>query len=594
LTEVSRERQAAEQYLRSQGALPIVPIRANGGFAVAPDPDRCAAARRHRERGIRLVEAGRLAAAVFAFRRATELDPGEAAAHHALGRTLLSLNRLAEAAASLSLAITLRDDAEAYCDLGLALYRQGHYRDAEAAYRRAVELAPDLADAHAALGELLELSGDHEEAAECFRHAGASTPDSEWGQWNLAKALVLAQNLAGAEIRLRRALTDHPHGAALAQLLGDVLVRQGRFAEAGDAFDRVLELNPLQVSAHFTAIDTRRCSDADRPRLARLLSLLADDRIDDEGRLLLHFAIGKLLDDLGEYPLAMQHFDLANRIRGRSVRFDAAAFSAGVDRLVQRFTPGFFAANAAIGQDDEAPLFIVGLPRSGTTLVEQIISSHPQVAAGGELPFWIKRANSQGIAEATYLSPPAAHDLAGEYLALLRRIGPGAARITDKLPFNVLCLGLIHLLLPGARIVQCRRHPVDTCLSIYFTHFNQVIGFATDKADLAAAYQQYARLMDHWRMVLPPARFLEVDYEALIADREAVTRRLIAFTGLDWDDSCLQPERNQRAVVTASRWQARQPVYATSVGRWRHYEPWLGELRRLLPDDNAGGSDPGC
>ena len=175
----------------------------------------------------------------------------------------------------------------------------------------------------------------------------------------------------------------------------------------------------------------------------------------------------------------------------------------------------------------------------------------------------------------------------------MRRIGPGAARITDKLPFNVLCLGLIHLLLPGARIIQCRRHPVDTCLSIYFTHFKQVIGFATDKADLAAAYQQYARLMDHWRMVLPPARFLEVDYEALIADREAVTRRLIAFTGLDWDDSCLQPERNQHAVVTASRWQARQPVYATSVGRWRHYEPWLGELRRLLPDGRAGGSGPG-
>ncbi len=594
LTEVSRERQAAERYLRSQAALPIVPIRANGGSAVPPDPDRCAAARRQCERGIRLVEAGRLAAAVSAFRRATELDPGEAAAHHALGRTLLSLNRLAEAAASLRLATALRDDAEAYRDLGLALHRQGLYREAEAAYRRAVELAPDLAEAHAALGELLELSGDDEEAAQCFRHAGASAPDSEWGQWNLAKALLLAQNLAGAEIRLRRALTDHPHGAALAQLLGDVLVRQGRFAEAGDAFDRVLELNPLQVSAHFTAIDTRRCSDADRPRLARMLSVLADDRIDDEGRLLLHFAIGKLLDDLGDYPAAMQHFDLANRIRSRSAKFDQAAFSADIDRLVRRFTRDFFAANTALGRDDEAPLLIVGLPRSGTTLVEQIISSHPRVAAGGELPFWIKRASSRGIAEATYLSAPAAHDLAGEYLALLRRIGPGAARITDKLPFNVLCLGLIHLLLPGARIIQCRRHPVDTCLSIYFTHFKQVIGFATDKADLAAAYQQYARLMDHWRMVLPPGRFLEVDYEALIADREAVTRRLIAFTGLDWDDSCLQPERNQHAVVTASRWQARQPVYATSVGRWRHYEPWLGELRRLLPDGRAGGSGPGC
>ena len=237
------------------------------------------------------------------------------------------------------------------------------------------------------------------------------------------------------------------------------------------------------------------------------------------------------------------------------------------------------------------PLLIVGLPRSGTTLVEQIISSHPRVAAGGERSFWVKRASAWGVADATYLSPEMAHDLAGEYLAQLHRIGPTATRITDKQPFNLLNLGIIHLLLPKARIIQCRRHPVDNCLSLYFTNFRQVIGFATDKADLADGYQIYARLMDHWRTVLPSDRLLEVHYEDLIADREAVTRRLVAFSGLDWSDTCLRPERNNRAVVTASLWQARQPVYATSVERWRHYEPWLGELRRLLRADHAGGSE---
>ena len=205
--------------------------------------------------------------------------------------------------------------------------------------------------------------------------------------------------------------------------------------------------------------------------------------------------------------------------------FDRAEFSADVDQLERRFTPGFFAANSAFGRDDDAPLLIVGLPRSGTTLVEQIISSHPRVAAGGERSFWVKRASAWGIADATYLSPEMAHDLAGEYLAQLRRIGPTATRITDKQPFNLLNLGIIHLLLPKARIIQCRRHPVDTCLSLYFTNFRQVIGFATDKADLADGYQLYARLMDHWRTVLPSDRFLEVHYEDLIADREAVTRR---------------------------------------------------------------------
>lgn len=590
LTEVARLGRSAEEYLRRQSGLPAATIPP-GNAASAPvglTPDRRAAARRSCERGLALGAAGRLPAALLALRRAVGLDPQDGAAHHALGQVLLRLDRLAEATASLHLATSLRDrDPAPHQDLGLVLRRRGLYGEATAAYRRAVELAPQSAEAQAALGELLELAGDDEEAAQCFDRAAQSGLDSESGWMSLARALMLRQEFAQAETQLRRGLAHYPGSDALTKFFGDVLVRQGRFAEAAEAFDRALALNPLQVAAHFTAVETRRCSDADRPRLERMRSLLADGRLDDEGRLLLHFAIAKLLDDLGEYAAAMQHFDSANRIRRGTAKFDAAAFRADIDRLIQRFTPEFFADNAAFGRDEETPLLIVGLPRSGTTLVEQIISSHPLVAAGGELGFWIKRANSRGIAEARYLSAPAAHGLAGEYLAQLRRISPVATRITDKLPFNVLCLGLIHLLLPRARIIQCRRHPVDTCLSIYFTHFKQVIGFAGDKADLAAAFCEYARLMDHWRAVLPADRFLEIEYEELIADRGAATRRLIAFSGLMWHEGCLQPERNPRPLSTASLWQARQPVYARSVGRWRNYAPFLGELRALLPDGHA-------
>jgi tetratricopeptide (TPR) repeat protein len=590
LTEVSGLRETAEQFVRLQSSPPDTRTLTGGTPVARPrvTPDRSAAARRYRERGIRLVEAGRPAAAISAFRRAIELDPGEAASHHALGRALLHLDRLAEAAASLSLATTLRDDAAAYHDLGVALHRQDLRVEATAAYRRAVELAPELAEAHAALGELLALADDEEEAAQCFRRAAAADPDTVAGRFNLAKACMLETNFSEAETQLRQALAWEPQNDLLTKYLGDVLARQGRFDEAGEAFDRTLELNPRHVAAHFTIVEARKCTEADRPRLGRMLAALDDPGLGDEDRLQLHFAIGKLLDDLGDYAEAMRHFDIANQ--RRRFAFDRARLSADFDRIVRRFTPGFFAANSAFGRDDDAPLMIVGLPRSGTTLVEQIISSHPQVAAGGELPFWVKRAGPWGIAEATYLSPGTAYDLAGEYLAQLRRIGPTAARITDKQPFNLLNLGIIHLLLPKARIIQCRRHPVDNCLSIYFTNFTQVIDFATDKADLSDAYQLHARLMDHWRAVLPPDRFLEVHYEELIADREAVTRRMVAFSGLDWSDSCLEPERNNRTVVTASLWQARQPVYATSVERWRHYEPWLGELRRLLPGDRAGGS----
>jgi tetratricopeptide (TPR) repeat protein len=590
LTEVSRLRETAEEFMRMQSGLPAAPGLTGGaaGARHRVTPDQRAAARRYRERGISLVETGRLSAAISAFRRAIELDPGEAASHHALGRALLRLNRLAEAAASLSLATTLKDDAAAYHDLGMALHRQGLYVEATAAYRRAVELAPELAEAHAALGDLLDLADEDEEAAQCFRRAAAAAPDTVAGRWNLAKACMLEANFSEAEVQLRQALACEPQNDGLMKYLGDVLARQGRFVEAGEAFDRTLELNPRHVAAHFTIVEARKCTEADRPRLGPMLAALDDAGLGDGDRVQLHFAIGKLLDDLGDYAEAMRHFDMANQLR--RAEFDGAEFSACIDRLVQRFTPGFFAANSAFGRDDETPLMIVGLPRSGTTLVEQIISSHPQVAAGGEQPFWVKRASPWGIADASYLSTGMAHDLAGEYLGQLRRIGPAATRIIDKQPFNLLYLGIIHLLLPKARIIQCRRHPVDTCLSIYFTNFRQVIGFSTDKADLADGYRIYARLMDHWRAVLPSDRFFEVDYEELIADREAVTRRLVAFSGLDWCDSCLQPERNNRAVVTASLWQARQPVYATSVGRWRHYEPWLGELRRLLPADR--GDEP--
>jgi tetratricopeptide (TPR) repeat protein len=595
LTEVSKLREAAEQFRRRQSVLPALPVPEGDAAAAATGArrvpaHRVEAARRQRERGIGLIEAGRLPAAILAFQRATSLDPADAAAHHALGRAFLVDGRFVEAAASLRLATTLRDEAAAFYDLGTALHRQGLKLEAMAAYRRAAELAPGLAAAHAALAELLDGAGEAEEAASCFRHAADAVPETAAGRLNLAKAMMLEGNFAEAELQLRRAVMLDPESDVLQKCLGDVLVREGRFEEAIAAFDHALELNPYQVSAHFTAVEAKKCVMADQPRLERMRMSLADALLDDEDRLVLHFACGKLLDDLGEYGEAIRHFDAANQIRRGRASFDGEAFAADIDRLIKRFTPAFFAANAAFGRDDETPLLIVGMPRSGTTLVEQIVSSHPQIAAGGELPFWIKRAGPRGIAEVRYLPVEAARTLSAEYLSLLRRIEPSAARVTDKLPYNVLCLGVIGLLLPKARIIQCRRHPVDTCLSMYFTHFNQTISFVGDKADLAVAYRHYARLMDHWRAVLPPDRLLEVEYETLVADREAVTRQMVEFAGLDWDDACLQPERNPRAVATASLWQARQPVYTSSIARWRRYEPWLGELRQLMPSPGADAS----
>jgi len=187
------------------------------------------------------------------------------------------------------------------------------------------------------------------------------------------------------------------------------------------------------------------------------------------------------------------------------------------------------------------------------------------------------------VGASTERLPARANELRGNYLRLLRGIAPDALRVTDKMPFNFLWVGLVHALLPRARIVHCRRNPVDTCLSIYSTYFAEHWGFTSDRGDLAAYYRQYLRLTDHWRAVLPADRMIDVDYEEAIAAPEETARRLIAFCGLEWDPACLSPDRNVDAVRTASRWQARQPIYRTSVERWRNYEPWLGELRELLP-----------
>jgi len=300
--------------------------------------------------------------------------------------------------------------------------------------------------------------------------------------------------------------------------------------------------------------------------------------------MILHFSLGKALDDLKDYEAAMEHFDAANRLRHRTAKLDRARLVEQFDNLIARFTPEYFAGHAALGCADETPLLVLGMPRSGTTLTEQIISSHPAVVGGGELPFWLDAGPAWDAGGLGSFTVGNARRVAEDYLALLRGLGPDAARITDKMPPNFMWIGLIHMIFPKARIIHCKRNPIDICLSIYSTYFTARMDFAASRGDLVFFYRQYERLMEHWRNVLPPEVYCETVYEDLIADRETRSRELIAFSGLEWNEACLVPEQNERAVRTASVWQARQPVYKTPVARWRRYEPWLGELRELVPE----------
>jgi tetratricopeptide (TPR) repeat protein len=529
--------------------------------------------------GKRHLEAGQYEQAVGALLRAAQLVPDSPAIFADLGKACLFTRRLQEAINCLRRSIALRPAfAAVHHDLGHALEQAGDLEGALAAHRRAAELAPTLAAAHGRVGDLLTGMGRRGEAAEAYERAFAASRGTTLGRLSGAKALILRDRSDEAREQLRKLVTLDASNAEAHLVLGLILNEAGEFDEAAASFERSIELSPLQATAHHGLVSSRRITEADRPVIERILSRLAGPPMTETQRMTLHFAAGKALDDLKDYAGATGHFDAANRIRRKLAPFDRRSFERLVDRLIARFTPALFAAGTSMGTDDETPVLVVGMPRSGTTLIERIISSHPRAAGGGELVFWNEHAPTWTEAE---VDPIAADRLRGDYLGVLRAIGPDAACVTDKMPFNFLWIGLVHLLLPRARIVHCRRNPIDTCLSIFQTQFAQNWSFASDRGDLASYYRQYLRLMDHWRAVIPADRLIDVDYESAIGQPEETARRLIAFCGLPWDGACLNPERNPHAVKTASKWQARQPIYRTSIERWRHYEPWIGELRTL-------------
>ena len=526
---------------------------------------------------------------------AARLQPFNAAVHSDLGLAYLYCRRPSEAVPWLKRSLALRPNfAATHYHLGTALEETGDDAEALAAFRRAIALNPKMAKAHARVATFLVARGARTEAAEAYERAAAAAGDTISGQLFRVRASMARDRTEEAEERARRLVDRNPASAEAHRQLGHLLGETGHFDEAVKHLERAIALQPRSVSDYYGLVICRRLTEADRPLISRMRSRLEDSDLSDPDRMSVNFALGKALDDLEDHAGAMRHFDAANRIRYRFCRFDRNELERQIDQLIARFTREFFADNRAVGSDDATPVLVLGMPRSGTTLTERIISGHSLVGGGGELDFWTRRGPTL-VTAATDTLAAAADSLQGDYRRALRAISADALRVTDKMPFNFLWLGLIHLNFPNARVVHCRRDPIDTCLSIYTNHFSTRWEFSADRGDLVFYYRQYLRLMDHWRSVLPPDRLIDVDYEELTADPEGSARRLIAFCGLDWEPACLEPERNRDRVRTASVWQARQPIYCRSVERWRRYEPWLGELRELEPrgresDDAAGSS----
>ena len=534
------------------------------------------------------LRAGRPADAIEPLRNAALLDPFNAIIQHDLGLAYLEIGRVADAIAAFQWAVASNPRyGDAYFRLGIALEKQGNIRGAVAAYDQATKLLPTLTEAWFRAGALVYTMGHLQEAAACFRRAAETGGNSSFGRLGKARALLTEERNEQAELVLRQTLARDPDNAIAHDLLGNLLSEYGRFDEARECFQRAVALAPMLAGSYYDLVRCRRVSSDDEGLLQRMEAALGTPGLEAAQRLRVHLAIGKAADDLGNYALAMRHFDAADDVRRSFGSFDSAAFTTEVDRLISRCTPELMARAPELGSSHAMPVLIIGMPRSGTTLVEQIISMHPEVGAGGELNFWNERgaawhrlgANEPSTALSEFLAKAAA-----DYLRVLRPIAPKATRVSDKMPFNFLWAGLIHLAFPRAVIIHCRRVAVDTALSIHQTHFNPDLAFPTGGAELVTYFRCYRRITDHWRRVLPPDRFIDVDYEELTREPEPVIRRMIAACGLTWNDACLRHERNPRAVKTPSKWQTRQPIYRTSVARWRRYEPWLGPLRALVDD----------
>jgi len=503
------------------------------------------------------------------------------------GRRHLFLRQLPEAVARFRQALLIRpQDGSLHAALARALQQQGREFDALDEYRRALALGAAPASLNMLLALLFFDHGERRQALDQFRQIAARDVDPLRGRLMLIKWLIMEGAHDEATSSIREILEEFPRSADALCLLGRLEMDRGDFTAAADSFERALSSDPDTAAAQQGLIAIRRVSTGDGPLITEMERLLQKSSLVDGDRMLLHYGLGKAREDLGNYSAAWSQFREANRIKRRLlVRtrkvLDQPNHAATIDQVISLFTPDFIARHQAIGSGSERPVFIVGMIRSGTTLVEQILSRHPQMAAGGELKFWNRRAYLHSLLQANAFEAAAAAQTAAAYEKLLGSISTESLRVTDKMPTNFLLLGLIHLLFPKARIVHCVRDPRDICVSIFTTAFENPPDFTSDWNSIVFYYRQYARLMQYWKQILPAECLMEVSYQRLVAQPETVTRELIGFCGLPWNELCLSPQSNTRIVATPSNWQARQPVYDRSVGRWRHYAPWLERLGDL-------------
>lgn len=579
--------------------------------------------------GIILQEAGKLEESRDSLQRVVDRTPDNPEAHNNLGNTLKRLGRLNEARAHYDQAVALNPNySEAHSNLANLLNELGEAEAGLAKARMAIDLNPRNADAYlnaAAIalgqkrpGEALRWIDNvlsfapHHPGALIARARVAKEEDNLIEAEHFARLAVaaaeqssdahevLAQVLQGQEktdeaLALCDKAAGLPTAAPEMPLVSKavMLMEIGRTKDSAAVFDQALAINPRSANVWFNRCEMKKFSATD-PDIARMEAVLASAQSQGMGpadHTLLRFALGKAWMDAGDGERAFVHLAEGNRLKRQTIDFDVEAARNWLADIALSFTPELLARFGGLGDMAEMPIFVLGMPRSGTTLVEQILASHPSIHGAGELKIlqgMVDRISGPDLVPFGYpqllsrLLPKDLPRLGRHYAERVSALAQGRPRVVDKMPANFLYAGLIHLILPHARIIHCRRDPVDTCLSCYTKLFQGDQKFAYDLRELGRFHGAYQSLMAHWRRVLPAERFMDVDYEAVIDDLDAEARRLVAFCGLEWDDACLAFHKTKRAVRTASVNQVRQPIYRASVGRWKPFAAHLGPLLDAL------------
>jgi tetratricopeptide (TPR) repeat protein len=579
--------------------------------------------------GIALTSLGHFDEAVSQYQKALDLNSRDAVVQNNLGYVLQKLDRHSEAVRHYRRALSVSPNyPEARNNLGNALQALGRIEEAIELYRQALALRPNDAGAHNNLASALATRNRHEEAIKHCERALVLAPGNPEVHLNLAhslraierpqealehyqKAISIAGANAGMALMLlllgrvdeaiahcEQALTIKPDNVEVLQSFGIVLRTIGRLDEAIHSFEKAIAVAPSKASKaalYYDLVTSKRMSASDQHFAAMQQLAREMDSFDLKSQIGLHFALGKAYADIGDCRQSFEHLLEGNALRRREfIEHDQTKLLRLFERIQATFTAELFAAKKGVGDPSARPVFILGMPRSGTSLVEQILASHPKVFGAGEWREFGDLVNGLAGSDGTEfpeiiasMSAEQLRSLGTRYVRIIEALAPQVERITDKMLDNFLYAGLIHLALPNARIVHIRRDLRDIALSCFSTLFAKGHAHTYDLSELGRYIRAYEKLMDHWRQVLPEGAMIEVQYEELVGNLEEQARRIVDYCGLEWNDACLSFYNTKRPVHTASVMQVRQPIYNSSVGRWRLYEKELEPFLKALSGNSS-------